>query len=84
MQDLGLRIKIPAKTVTDSLVSPTHTSPNLLNNLQLAFKNKLELKIASSKCALPELYTSISLSTVIKEQKVKFTSITIYYIDSHH
>ena len=70
-----LRIKTP-KGVCEGLVSPTHTSPNLLKNLQLAFINKQELKIASSGIHT-QLYTGENVTK--KETIVRFGPRTIYY-----
>lgn len=71
-----LRINIPKGSSCEGLVSPTHTSPNLLKNLQLAFTNKQELKIASLGNHI-QLYTEETITK--KETKVRFGVRTIYY-----
>jgi hypothetical protein len=71
MDASSLRIKIP-KGSADGLVSPTHTSPTLFKNLQLAFKNKQELKIASLEIR-KYLYTGET--AVVKETKVRFDKL---------
>lgn len=71
-----LRIKIPKGPSCDGLVSPTHTSPTLFKNLQLAFKNKQELKIASLEIRC-YLYTGETVE--VKQTKVRFGAHTLYY-----
>jgi hypothetical protein len=84
----GLRIKIPViaskiqKAISPSLISPAHTTPKLLEQLNLAYENKNCLK-KESKTFEIKLFEPVELvGEYEKKPLVHFGGVTIVFIES--
>ena len=75
----GLRIKIPPiASKLQKAISPTHTTPILLQQLHLANENR-----ESNKIARPKLFEPVELvEEREKKPVVRFGAITIIFIES--
>jgi hypothetical protein len=78
----GLRIKIPTmvlniqKTISPSLISPAHTTPKLLEQLNLAYENKNRLKKESKRLEI-KLFEPIEIvKECEKKSIVRFGGVT--------
>lgn len=78
----GLRIKIPTiasniqKAISPSLISPAHTTPKLLEQLNLAYENKNRLKKESKRLEI-KLFEPIEIvKECEKKSIVRFGGVT--------
>ena len=78
----GLRIKIPTmvlkmqKAISPSLISPGHTTPKLLEQLNLAYENKNRLKKESKRLEI-KLFEPIEIvKECEKKSIVRFGGVT--------
>jgi hypothetical protein len=84
----GLRIKIPTiasniqKAISPSLISPAHTTPKLLEQLNLAYENKNHLKKESKKLGIKLFEPVEVVEECEKKPVVRFGSLIIVLIEN--